>query len=1055
MRRKFYLNLLPTIALTCLLATWSLAQSRVVSGTVKDSQGNALPGVTIQVKGGTSGTVSDSEGKYSLSVGENATLVISFIGFATQEIPVQGQSVIDVSLKEDTTQLQEVVVTALGIEKDKKSLSYAFQEVSGDKLTDTRDANMINALQGKVAGIQINRSASGIGGSSRVVLRGPKSTRENGVLYVIDGIPMANYSPTQPGDFWGQSEGNGPGRDSGDGISNINPSDIESINVLKGASAAALYGSSAANGVILINTKKGKAGQTKIDFSSDLTTDSPLIRPQLQFKYGQTTAPTSTTPGSATSWGSVVNGSDYTKNFFQTGSTWINSISMSGGTDKAQAYLSYSNTDNKGIIPTSTLKRHTVNFRETAKFLDDRLTLDASVNYITQKSHNRPVAGGMYFNPLIGLDLMPRGLDFNNYKNNYQYFSANRNMYLQNWWNNNYDKGLATTPSSWAGDGNEQNPYWLLNKNLRDDQLDRFFGAITLKYKISNWLSVQGRGRYDKSWNSYTFQSYAGSQLTLTPMNGKYTWEKIENSQIYGDALLLFNKQLNDFSLSGTIGGNITDYVNSGLIMDTNLSDINVGLLIPNVFTVTNIAPANESATQTYTHKQVQSVLGNATLGWKEKLFLDISGRNDWSSAFANTPTLKRGYFYYSAGLSGVISELVKLPEAISYAKARISYAKVGNDLPATATNPRNFDINATRSGTVVAGAFPYPGSYLKPEDNRSFEIGTELKFLNNRIGLDFTYYQNDNYNQYVTFPAPSGSSYSTYYKNLGHIQNKGVEISLNIVPVKNEIITWSSTFNFQRNKNTIVKLGDAQVSATQGYQLTGSSNGIYMSRIVEGGSWGDLYSNNVFKRASNGSILVNSDGTPLSLTPASGGGIQRIGSVLPTFQLGWYNSIDVKRFNISVLVDGRFGGKCMSYTQAYLDFNGVSKVTADARDKGTINIKATNAADNSAFTYSTPGQIANYYQFIGGQNGIAEAYVYSATNVRLRELSIGYNVPVKTKGIRSLRVSLVGRNLFFFYKDAPFDPDLAMSTGNALQGVDVFGLPSLRSIGGSIKLGF
>lgn len=1047
---KFYRSILLSLYFTGWLTTIALAQSRVVTGSVKDPAGSAMPGVTVQLKGSTSGTVSDGDGKYSISVeGDNSVVVFSFIGFASQEIQVGGQSVVDVTMKEDATQLQEVVVTALGLEKDRKSLSYSLQEVSGDKLTDVRDANVMNALSGKIAGVQINRSASGVGGSTRVILRGPKSTRENNVLYVIDGIPMANYSPEQPSDVWGQSSGAGSGgRDGGDGISNINPSDIESINVLKGATAAALYGSQAANGVILINTKKGKAGSMKIDFTSDLTAESALLRPELQYKYGQTTLPTATTAGSEQSWGSVVNAKDHVKDFYRTGRTWTNSISLSGGTDKAQAYFSYSNTDNTGIIPTSTFNRHLFSFRETMKFLNDKLTIDASVNFATQKAHNRAVSG-LYNNPLTGLYMMPRGsYNMDDFKNNFEYFSPTRNVNLQNWWNINYDKGFT-------GQDYQQNPYWALYRNLRDDSRDRIFGVLTLKYKVSGWLSLQARGRYDKSWDSYTLASYAGTQSVLSAPNGRLTYQKIQNTQVYGDLMANINKQLsNDLGLSATVGTSITDYkLNDGFTLDTNPTD-GAGLIYANFFTIPNIAPTAEISSQTFNHKQLQSVFGSGQLTYKERLFLDVTARNDWSSTFANTPTLNKGYFYYSAGISGVVTEMVKLPDIVSFAKVRLSYAKVGNDVPASVTNPRDFSINSSRNGVVQNTIAPYPGKYLTPEDNRSFEVGTELKFWNNRIGFDFTFYQNDNYNQYIQVNAPLGSGYSAYFLNLGHIRNNGVEVSLNIVPVKTQQFTWSSTFNFTRNQNTIVKLSDASISGAtveNGFTVSDFGVNMYGSLLREGGSWGDLYANKSIQRATDGSIIVDTNGTP-QLQNLGQSGYKKLGSILPTFQLSWYNTFDYNNFNVSFLIDGRFGGKVISVTQAVLDKYGYSKATADARDNGGVSIPARLNTDNSVFSGKLPAE--NYYSGIGGRDGTAEAYTYDATNIRLRELSVGYNLPIKLNGIRNIRVSLVGRNLFFITKDAPFDPDLAMSIGNGLQGVDVFGLPSLRSIGGSIKIG-
>ncbi len=426
-------SLLKLIVLLFISGTGAYAQTTVTGRIISAADGSGVPGASVVVKGTTNGTTADVDGKFSILLPDpgNSVLVISFIGFRSQEIAVQNQTAINVTLQEDATELNEVVVTALGIEKETKSLTYAVQQVDGDQLTRSRDVNVANSLSGRVAGITVNRSASGPGGSTRVVLRGNKSTTNNQALYVVDGVPMVSPTVGQPTDVWGQSTGGGTGsagRDGGDAISNINPDDIESINVLKGASAAALYGSQAANGVILITTKRGKAGQTRIDYSSNLTFENVLLRPELQFKYGQTAADT------RDSWGPVVNAPDHVKDFFQTGHTWTNSISMSGGTDKAQSYLSYSNTTNQGIMPTSSFDRHTLNFRETAKLLNDKLTMDGSVNLTTQKSHNRPVSG-IYSNPATGLYLFPRGLDFGYYKNNYQYHSDLRNMDMQNWWN--------------------------------------------------------------------------------------------------------------------------------------------------------------------------------------------------------------------------------------------------------------------------------------------------------------------------------------------------------------------------------------------------------------------------------------------------------------------------------------------------------------------------------------------------------------------------------------------------------------------------------------------
>jgi TonB-linked SusC/RagA family outer membrane protein len=1014
-----------------------------VSGKVTDENGSGLPGVSILVKGTSTGTASDVEGKYTVNVtGPDAVLVFSFVGFASQEVVVGERTAIDVVLLEDATELNEIVVTALGIERETKSLTYSVQQIDGEQLTVARDPNLMNSLNGKVAGIQINR-ANGPGGSTRVILRGNKSTIANQVLYVIDGVPMQNPAIGQPTDVWGQSAGSGSsGRDAGDAISNINPDDIESVSILKGASAAALYGSQAANGVVLITTKKGKAGQSKIDFSSNFTWENVLLKPELQFKYGQTGT------GTRDSWGPVVNAPDHVSDFWQTGTTWTNSISFSGGTEKAQTYISYSNTANKGIVPTSEFDRHTLNFRETAKLLNDKLTVDGSVNLLTQKAHNRPVSG-IYNNPLTGLYLFPRGQDFNNYKENFEYFSPTRNMYLQNWWNINFDQGLG-------GEDDQQNPYWALYRNQRDDRRDRVFGSLSLNYKLADWISIQARGRFDKSFDKYELKSKAGTQAVFAAPNGRYTLDEQFNTQVYGDLLLLINRKLNeDLMLSATIGTSIQDTkANDDLLIDTSPSDPK-GLNIPNVFSVWNISPSAERITQTMFRKQLQGVFASAQLGYKDYLFLDVTARNDWSSAFAYTSTMSKGYFYYSAGVNAVVSEMVTLPEVISFAKVRASYAKVGNDVPAYITHPRDYSVNGTRNSIDQNLLGPNPFKELKPEDNRSFELGTELKFLDNKVGLDFTYYTNNNHRQFIKSPASAGAStnYSTWYWNLGNIQNKGIEASLYVTPIKTASLTWTSTVNFAANKNTVLDMTDEQYGlGEENWQvLTDFGVNMYGLFIRQGGSWGDIYGNRKLVRDEQGRVVVDATGSPLTEGTA-GPEATFAGNPMPKFTLGWNNTIEYKDFSISFLIDGRFGDKVISLTQAYLDFYGYSKASADARDNGGVNVAAVKE-DGTSYDQKIDAQ--KYYAAIGGRAGVASEYAYDATNIRLREFSVGYKLPVQIKGIRNISFSVVGRNLFFISKNAPFDPEITMSTENTLQGIDVFGLPTTRSYGVNLKVGF
>lgn len=1029
------------------------ARYTVITGRVTQFDGTPMGGVSITVKGSSRGTSTSSSGQFKIEAATGDILVFSYVGYEVKEVLVGEEQVINVLLTEAQKQLNEVVVTALGIQRKTKDLTYAAQKLNNADLTTVKDANFVNSFTGKVAGVTITKSASGLGGSARVVLRGNKSTRENQPLYVVDGIPLANFNPGQPSDVWGQSTSisgssftSSAGRDGGDGISNLNPDDIESITILKGASGAALYGSQAANGAIVITTKSGKAGRTRISFSSDLTTEKPMYYPQLQFTYGQGLdgkAPASTT--AEDSWGPAVNAPDHVKSFYRTGLTATNSISLTGGTEKAQTYFSYANISIKGMVPTTSFLKHNFNFRETAKFFNDHLTVDANIAFIHQNADNRPVSG-LYANPLTGLYLFPRGLDFGYYKNNYQYFSPTRNMYLQNWFDINYDKG-------WGGQDHEQNPYWLLYRAPHSDKRDRAFGNLVLRYRISDWLNVQARGNFDKSFDTYESSMAAGTQSVQAPPNGRYTFDRAINTQLYSDLLLTANKNLGkELTLQATLGASITDSKTEDQSFDTD-PYATQGLYYPNKFGVNFITGEALVSSQSLIRKQQQAVFASAQLGFKNFLYVDLTGRNDWSSTFAFTPTRGKGYFYYSAGANFVLSDACTLPEPISFGKLRVSYAKVGNDVPAYITRPPQYTQD-NRLGAQVNTKAPLPGTYLLPEDNRSFEAGTEWRFFKDKLGVDITYYKNNNYRQYMEVAAPLGSGYSIYYLNLGNIQNTGVEATVYVVPVATKKIKWTSTFNFAANKNKVVSLSDPHITganAGNAFALTNSKGvNMYYSFIREGGAWGDIYGA-TFQRAQDGSILVDSTGAPLKNSDQT-----YLGNPNPKFTLGWNNSVEIGHFTFSFLIDGRFGGKVMSVTQAILDVYGDSKASADARNNNGVNMDATiSGGTHAGQKWSGPLPAQIFYKAVGGRNGTAEYYMYSATAVRLRELAIGYKLPVRIKGISDICLSLIGRNLFFFSRKAPFDPEISMATNNGLQGIETFGIPSARSMGGSLKIGF
>lgn len=995
-----------------------------IKGRVLNEIGEPVAGANVLVKGSRKGTVTNTNGEFSIDAEKGDRLVISFVGYNVQEVSIGDSKNISIALSLKSQSLDELVVTALGIQRRQKSLTYSAQKVTNADLTTVKDINPINNLNGKVAGLQINRSASGLGGSVRVILRGQKSTRENQPLFVIDGVPMANMPSAQPQDVWGQSSGiNSVGRDGGDVLSTMNPEDIESITVLKGASASALYGSQAGNGVILITTKKGRPGIARVDLSSSFTVERPMYYPELQYDFKQTG------DDNIYSWGDASSSPDHVKPFYRTGTTWINTLSLTAGNDKAQTYFSYSKTDNKGILPTTEFDQHTFNFRETAKFLNDKLTVDANILFSTQKAHNRPPSG-LYFNPLTGLYLFPRGLNFDDYKN-YEYYSSTRNLMLQNWWNINHDAGDV-------GQDNQQNPYWVLNRNQSIGRKDNLFSSITLKYPITKWLNVQARGSINRNYDNFQFKAFAGTQITLSDMNGRYTLDRLTNTLLYGDLIFSGNTRLSQkIGFSFNAGTSINDLKQDRDFFDTKGSD----LRFANIFTLgnVNLTPAL-LVKPSGLRRQVQSIFATATFDLDDKIYLDLTARNDWSSTLAFTPRASSGYPYFSAGLNTIITELVSLPAFFNYGKLRLSYAKVGNDVAPYSTLP-TYTVTSGNYGSIQAG--PYRGATLRPEDTRSIEIGTEWKMLNNRLNLDFTWYKSNTKDQYFEFSAPLGSGLSKFFVNAGDIENKGIELALSYDVIRNSRMRWTTALNLTRNRNKVLKLLPELGGQ---YEITRADVNNYSLRIREGGMFGDIYGKK-FLREADGSIVVDENGRP-----QGGAGFEFLGNPTPKFMAGWNNTLEINNIVVTALIDGRFGGKVMSITQAVLDEYGVSEVTADARRNGGVRIDATKVGGGK---WTDPIPAETFYTTVGGRAGITEHYMYDATNVRLRELSIGYKLPSKSNVIKDIRLNLVARNLFFIAKDAPYDPELSMSTGNGLQGIDVFALPATRSMGLSFRCSF
>ena len=1013
-----------------LTAQVTFAQEKEIKGTVTSkADGIPLPGVNVIVQGTSTGAQTDFDGNYSLMASPGDVLEFSFLGMTSTQVTIATSNTIDVALEEDAEALGEVIITALGIKKERKTLTYSAQDVKGDELTRVKQTNPINSLSGKSAGLTITRSSSGAGGAVKVVLRGNSSTSNNDPLYVIDGIPMQNSgNGAQPGgDIFGSQTGN---RDGGDITSLINPDDIESLTVLKGASAAALYGSQGANGVILITTKSGKEGVIKVNVSSTFTAESVFSLPELQTEYQSLSVGEAITETGGVadpkSWGAKTGGlSNTVDDFFETGYTSTQSISLSAGSKKAQTYFSFSNTSAGGVIPENRLNRNVLNFRETASFLDDKIQVSGSINLSDQRIWNRPT-NGLYSNPLTGLYLNPVGVDLNAYKNKFEYFDTVLNQYDQ--YRTSFDENI------------QQNPYWLINRNRSKDIAQRVLASVSAKYQITDAFSLQTRGSFDKSFFTFDKRLFAGSDTTFAPNTGRYILEKTENTQQYIDLIANYTKELSeDFDFGLTLGTSLTKYsIGDQILLD---SGTNGGLRFSNEFTIANFEQTN-NISQSVSNREVQSVFGTANFGYKGMLYLDITGRTDWSSTLTNTAS--SSFFYPSVGVTGILSEMFEMPESVSFSKVRLSYAEVGKDLPTYATVPLR-TIGNTGAANQATFA-PREGEILEPEKQKSFEIGTEWRFLGNRLGVDFTYYSSTTENQlFFITAAPNTQGYTQNIVNAGEITNKGIELVLNAKPFVKDNFNWSTALNFATNKNEVVSVhpsldnGEAILTAP-------GVNG-YGYSLIEGENFGSIRGRSVV-RNENGLPIVTDDGTGNLTIEATE--FETIAHAQPDFTLGWNNTFDYKNFSMNILIDGKFGGDVVSVTEAVNDFYGVSQASANARNTngGNINVVDTNGN-------ATQMTAQDYYTKTGGRAGLLGEYVYDATNISLRELSIGYTFPNTGKFFDAIDLSLIATNLFFIYKKAPFDPNIASSTGIGLQGVDIFGQPSTRSIGLNLNVNF
>ena len=1007
--------LTPLLMFLTIVFLSSSLDAQTVTGTVLAQDNTPIVGASVVEDGTTNGTVTDFNGVFTLTLTSTpADLTVTYVGYAPAKAHYDGsQPTFHFQLLEGA-ELGEVVVTALGISREKRGLSYSVEEVKAAELITVKDANFINSIAGKTAGVVVQHTGGGLGGSAKVTLRGNRSTTNNEPLYVIDGIPMLNNTSTGQ-----QINVFGGGVDGGDGISNLNPEDIESLSLLKGASAAALYGSQAANGVILVTTKKGKAGKAAVSISSSYITEEVTGIPDLQYKYGQTT------PGAEFSWGGPVDAPDHVEDFFQTGSNWVNTISISGGTENAQSYFSYSNSTADGVLPTNTLDRNTFNFNQGAQFFDKKLKLNGMLNYTNQNVKNRP-AQGLYFNPLTGLYFFPRGLDFQEYTDNFEVYNQGRNLNVQNWV---ADRDI------------QQNPYWILNRNLNENDRDRFISTLSAGYQLTSWLDVTVRGNLDKAIDHYTQESYATTQATLADFNGRYVLNNIDDQQTYGDVIFGIGKELSSsMDLDVNVGASTTHNSTYTVLADSKNGDLSFA----NQFGLQYMKnPIAGNLREKLNRLKRNSVFASAQLGLNNNLYFDVTARNDWSSSLPD-----QSYFYPSFGVSAILSDMFDM-NAFDYLKARLSYAIVGNDVPAYLANDKEDRGDIVNGQLSLSTVGPIPGTALVPEISKSFEVGIDLRTFNNRLGLDLTYYNTHTQDQFINISAPAGSGFTRYLVNAGNIQNNGIEALLRYRIIDSDKVKWESSLTFTANSNKVISLHPEFDDEDAAFRITDEAVNSYAYVIKKGSSFGDIYGV-TFARDDQGRIILDADGKPTKED-----GLNFLGNPNPDFMLGWDNEFTVGRFTIGFLIDGRFGGEVMSTTEALLDEFGVSERTANDRDAGSTSINA--VSENGTPVSSIDPQ--TYYTSVGGRQGITEAYMFDATNVRLREFSVGYRFPRAVMDdigvIKGASIALVGRNLFFFSNEAPFDPDVTFSTGVGLQGIDVFSLPATRSLGFTLSLDF
>ncbi len=1024
-----------------------LAQERTISGTVKTVDGKALEGVSVLVKETKQGTTTDASGKYSLQVKDGAVLIFSYTGYLNKEISAGLlQSAFDVVLEQDPKSLEEVVVTAFGIERQKRSVGFTQQKVDGAVLTQAREVNVANSLKGRVAGVHINQSSGGPSGSSYVIIRGNSSLRQRDQpLYVVDGLPINNDNLRQAGAFGG-------GRDYGDGLKDINPDDIESITVLKGPNAAALYGSRGANGVILITTKKSAKKGIGISYNSNATFETINVIPTFQNKWGGGYDDSYIYWTDSTvingvkyqlqpdwiedQWGGPLDGrlaviqtmpelgpvpmspqpEDNVRKFYRTGSTYTNTLALTGGSENANIRLSLSNLSNKGIVPNNSMNRQTVNLIVGAN-ITPRFKVEAKANYIRETNKNRPAIGSSFLNIHRNFSRLARHINLD--------------------WLKNYKRPDGSMVN-WVNNGAIMNPYWVLNEILNDDQRDRLISYVSLNYKFTDWLSLQVRAAND----GYTdVRNERVAKRTLAGQSGGAIRNfQFRVNELNSDAILTASGKLSkNFTGSLLVGGNL--YKTKTTITGVEGGNLNYDNLyhISNAQLVTPVSFLGR--------KEVQSVFYNGQLGFRNYLFLDITGRNDWSSALGEP-----SFFYPSFSLSHVLTDVLKIKsDFLSYVKLRASYAQAGNDgdIYQTKAGYSIFSIASGFGGQQFAAiSGTVPEAKLKNELKTSYEAGADIRLFKNRVGIDFTYYSNSTTDQIIPISVSAATGFSSKAINAGEIQNKGIEVFANAIPVQlPNSFTWEVSVNFSKNKSKVISLTD------------GITNLVLLSAGVR-------------IEARPGQPFGNIVGFPYKLSPegrriVEGGGYVAgddrvvLGNIQPDWLGGITNTFSYKGIRLSALIDVRKGGQIYSFSKYDGMASGTGKFTENRGNLITPGV-VWDPGQNK-YVENTEVVLAQTYYAYRAWNDIHEEFVIDASYVALREATLSYDFRPKILSktpFKTATLSVVGRNLLYIYRDPQFkemgiSPESAFAPIAAAQGYELYTMPRTRSIGFNLSFSF